>query len=141
MKSGMKFIAALGAGAVMMYMVDPQQGKARRAQLTGKIKNKAQQVKRTAKKAKQDWINRTGSTVAAPETGPASDTVDDFILAERVRSELGRTTARTDAIEVAANHGRVTLNGTVEAAEMDDVLSRVRSVNGVADVENHLVVH
>lgn len=143
MKTTMKLLTTLGAGALMMYLADPERGKARRALLTDQIKSKAQRVKSSAKKAKRDLANRARGAMAesASASGAAADPVDDFILAERVRSELGRAVSNVGTIEVAADHGRVTLNGTVEAAEMDDLLSRVRSVNGVSDVENQLVVH
>ncbi|HEV2123978.1 MAG TPA: BON domain-containing protein, partial [Chloroflexota bacterium] len=68
---------------------------------------------------------------------PASDAV----LAERVRARIGRVATHPSAIEVTAQGSHVTLSGPVLAHELDRLLSAVRGVRGVQEVENRLEAH
>jgi osmotically-inducible protein OsmY len=67
--------------------------------------------------------------------------VDDRVLEERVRSEIGRDLTNPSAVEVMADDGQVTLAGSVPADEVQDVVWKTRSVRGVEQVDNRLDVH
>ncbi|MGH7572321.1 MAG: SRPBCC family protein, partial [Gemmatimonadota bacterium] len=67
--------------------------------------------------------------------------VADDVLAERVRSKMGRHVSHPGAIEVTARWGRVTLRGPILAHELEDLLSAVASVRGVRDIDDRLEVH
>ncbi|MGH7463772.1 MAG: BON domain-containing protein [Longimicrobiales bacterium] len=64
--------------------------------------------------------------------------VEDRVLEERVRSEIGRKLSTGADVEVAAEHGRVTLSGAVPAKDLQKVVRTARSVRGVEGVENRL---
>jgi osmotically-inducible protein OsmY len=69
------------------------------------------------------------------------DNPSDDQLVARVRAELGHHVEHARAIDVVAEHGRVTLRGPVLSSELDDVLSAARKVRGVDRVDNQLDVH
>jgi hypothetical protein len=54
---------------------------------------------------------------------------------------MGWVVSHPHALEVTAEQGRVTLSGPILAREVDELLSCVSRVRGVADVENRLEVH
>ena len=69
------------------------------------------------------------------------DEVDEIVLAERVRSHLGRVCSHPGAIEVHLAGGAVTLEGDVLASEHAPLLACARTVRGVTDVKDGLRVH
>ena len=65
----------------------------------------------------------------------------DGVVVDRVRSKLGRYTSHPSAIEVHVNNGHVTLNGPILDDEVAALVSAVKSVDGVREVDNLLEVH
>jgi osmotically-inducible protein OsmY len=63
---------------------------------------------------------------------------DDDVIAERVRSELGRVVSQPGAVVVAVEDGVVTLSGEVPAPEREDLIAVTRWVRGVRDLEDKL---
>jgi len=67
---------------------------------------------------------------------PEEVAVSDEILAQRVRSELGRF-FNTAVIEIASQDGTVTLRGSIPSdQEKQDIVDMARRVRGVRDVIN-----
>jgi hypothetical protein len=58
-----------------------------------------------------------------------------------VRSKIGRIVSLPASIQVTAQNGNVTLSGPVLASEVSHLLSCVKWVPGVKDVNNNLEVH
>jgi uncharacterized membrane protein len=67
--------------------------------------------------------------------------VSDEVLVERVRSQIGTLVGHPSSIEVTAANGRVMLSGPILAHEVDGLIERVSSIQGVNGVENRLEVH
>jgi osmotically-inducible protein OsmY len=70
-----------------------------------------------------------------------ADDAGDDVIANRVRSQLGRHVSHPRSIAVACRNGCVTLSGPILAHEVDDLMATVSKVRGVTDVENRLAVH
>lgn len=131
-------IGGLGLGAALMYVLDPERGKRRRALVRDKA---VRMVNRTSDRLgarSRDWRNRARGVTAQVKSVTRHETVENSVLEERVRAELGRAVSNPGAIEVTALGGNVTLSGAVLTSELDDLLSAVRGVPGVVDVENRL---
>ena len=98
----------------------------------------SREVARARLRGLVDRVPRRGQ--AARSSDRASAAQDDAALAQRVRQEVRRDPrVPHDAIDVSAQAGVVTLRGEVDAWEdLGDVESRVRSIPGVARVENLL---
>jgi uncharacterized membrane protein len=67
--------------------------------------------------------------------------VDDDVLAERVRAELGRFVSHPHAIQVDVTEGRVTFRGPILKAEVKRLLRAIEHVRGVRDVVSALEEH
>jgi osmotically-inducible protein OsmY len=131
-------IGGLGLGAALMYVLDPERGKTRRAFVRDKAVRAANRASDKLGSHSRDLRNRARGLAAQVKKMTQPETVDDAVLEERVRAELGRSVSNPGPIDVTALAGIVTLSGPVEMSELDDLLCAVRGVSGVVNVENRL---
>jgi len=125
-----------------MFLLDPDQGNRRRAFVRDKAIGVARVTGRSLRKASRDLSNRTRGVIAETRSRISPDSgSDDEILAERVRSKIGRIVSHPAAIQVSANNGTVTLRGDALQSEVRDLMSRVYSIRDVRDVRNELHTH
>jgi len=138
MNKALTFGAGLGLGTGLMYLLDPDRGRRRRALLRDKgawaLRKTGDCIEVTA----HDLRNRAQGIT---HIHSSSEPVDDRIVAERVRSKLGRVVAHPGAIEVNALNGAVTLSGPILVEEMSELLKCVNGVRGVKQVINNLEAH
>jgi hypothetical protein len=116
-----------------MYLLDPDRGRRRRALLRDKgawaLRKTGDCIEVTA----HDLRNRAQGIT---HIHSSSEPVDDRIVAERVRSKLGRVVAHPGAIEVNALNGAVTLSGPILVEEMSELLKCV-NVEAHEQADNH----
>ncbi|HZT38245.1 MAG TPA: SRPBCC family protein [Bryobacteraceae bacterium] len=142
MKPQFSLVLSAGAGAVMMYYLDPDRGRRRRAFVRDKLVKSLHKSAEFLDKATRDIANRArGSWTEAAEWVVGEPAPDDDVLRDRVRSRLGRLASHPSAIEVSVREGRVTLSGHILGSELRRVLSEVSSIHGVRGVDNRLEVH
>ncbi|APR84310.1 Hypothetical protein A7982_09659 [Minicystis rosea] len=133
--------SALGAGAGLMYLLDPDRGARRRALVRDKSVHTAHRVGDLIDKGSRDLGYRMRGLVAEAGSMVRRDHPNDTLLVERVRSKLGRAVSHPHAIQVEAEDGRVKLRGPVLAKERARLLSCAMSVPGVRGVEDCLEPH
>ncbi|WP_284619481.1 hypothetical protein [Aquabacterium humicola] len=126
-------LLAAGAGALFMALLDPQQGRRRRALLVDRWQHGQRLVMRFADAGWRDLSHRTHGLVAdlRGRHGPAPD---DPVLAERVRARLGRLISHPHTIAVQAHAGTVQLEGLALERERAKLLLGVQAVPGVQHV-------
>jgi hypothetical protein len=138
MNKALTFGAGLGLGTGLMYLLDPDRGRRRRALLRDKgawaVRKTGDCIEVTAR----DLRNRVQGIT---HVHSSSEPVDDRIVAERVRSKLGRVVSHPGAIEVEAQDGKVTLSGPILVEEIPELLACVKDVRGVNQVINNLEAH
>ena len=139
-----RMIMAALAGAGAMFLLDPRAGRRRRALLRDKAvryQNEAAGIMDDLGNRTEDLKNRTGGMVAETKSHFKDEILSDHVLEERVRAEIGRWIKNAGAIEVRAKDGDIFLHGPVLAKDVDQLLTKVRSVRGVNRVENRLQMH
>lgn len=129
------------AGIGLMYLLDPERGRRRRAILRDKVARALDATGDAVGTTGRDLRNRTRGLFAEAKSLVRREPVSDEVLAERVRAALGRVVTHPGSIEVTARDGRVTLSGPVLAREVDDLVSCISKVRGVREVENDLAAH
>src|SRR5439155_14308825 len=134
-------LAGLGLGAGLLYFLDPQLGRRRRAHLGDKITRAFHQTGDALCVAGRDLGHRAQGLAAEARSLVTADKPNDRQLAERVRAKIGRYVSHAGAIEVTVNNGRVTLSGPILAREVEALADAVCSVPGVTEVEDRLEIH
>jgi hypothetical protein len=137
----LKVVGISGLGAGVMYFLDPDKGRRRRALVRDRMVSLMDDVEEALGKTSSDVANRAGGLVAEMRSLMDRKPVPDRVLIARVRSEIGRVVSHPRAIQVDANQGAVILSGPILADEVGDLISAVSRVRGVKDVENRLEVH
>ncbi len=136
------FITGLGAGAGLMYLMDPARGRRRRALIRDRFSSIFSQSGHEFDKAWRDAVNRShGLTAAARNLAYGAEETLDDVLAARVRAKLGRVCSHPHAIQVTAREGVITLEGPILAAEVQGVLDAANEVQGVQEIQNRLEPH
>ena len=137
-----RVLGSAAFGAAAMYVLDPDKGGRRRALVRDKAQSVVTDTRDAIGVAARDATHRIEGLRARGRRFLTSAPVpDDLQLIERVRARLGRLVSHPHAIQVGANNGRVTLSGPVLKYEAQRLLDAIRTVWGVLEVEDRLVVH
>ena len=132
------FAFGVACGATGALLLDPRRGAARRALVRDKAASWARSARTVAARRAHDVQNRVRGR--RYELEHAGETVEDGLLVERVRAQLGKRTRRPHAVQVAAEEGCVILSGAVPAEEVEGILGIVEKVRGVKAIESRLDV-
>ena len=141
MNRELSLLGGIGLGAALMYVLDPDRGRRRRALVRDKLASAANSVPDAVGATARDLSNRARGLAAEAGSLFSSEEVSDEVLVARVRSKMGRVVSHPHSVEVTASQGRVSLSGPVLAHEVDDLLACVSKVAGVVEVDNQLEVH
>jgi uncharacterized membrane protein len=128
-------------GALAMYFLDPHEGRRRRARTRDKVVHAGKRLNEAGKVTARDTVHRAYGVLATARKLFNHEPVADGVLIERVRAELGRVVSHPHAVDVAADHGHVTLSGPILAEEVRPLLRCVRVVPGVMAVSDRLTVY
>jgi hypothetical protein len=137
-------LVGLSVGAGLMYILDPDKGRRRRALVRdqglrlidamGDLGDRLEGITELV-------TDRVRGIAYETQTRLQNEVVPDDVLIERVRAKLGRVVSHPRAIIVTINQGRVTLGGPILAQEVGRLLTTVRLVRGVKQVENQLEIY
>ena len=134
------FTVGVGVGLIAGYFWDPARGRHRRALGRDKMTRLVRTSRERFQKNAIDKANRTLGVVSEAASLVDTETADDRVVAERVRSEIGRTVSHPGSITVSVENGQVRLTGPVLTNEFDALMRTVMKVKGVKNVESHLDV-
>lgn len=140
-RNPLTLLGGLGLGAGLMYLLDPDGGRRRRALARDKAVHGLKVSGKALGKTSLDISNRTRGLVAEAGSLLRKGSADDRKLEGRVRSKLGRHLSNPSALQVQCQDGLVTLSGPVLASELDKLLAKVQKIKGVQDVESRLEIH
>lgn len=133
-------LTSIGLGAGLMYFLDPQQGARRRAMVRDKANRFVNTMDTSLEKALEDSRNRTRGVLSEMIARLSDQGAPDWILEERVRSNLGRLARHARGVSVTADGGRIILSGPVLREEEDTLVKTAIRTRGVRGVENQLQV-
>jgi hypothetical protein len=139
---GRNLLLTLGAGAGLMYFLDPAAGKKRRKMFAYQCARMQRDFTCFLDKGLCDLTNRVDGVMAETRGILSTDQhCDDRVLHDRVRSKLGRYVSHPRAIHIEANDGVVRLRGHVLSSEVTPLVSALRTLRGVKHLDNQLEVH
>jgi uncharacterized membrane protein len=132
-------LSSLGLGAVLMYFLDPDRGRRRRALVRDQIIHAGRRLREARRVTAVDLANRRNGLWAEAARWLRVDSgIPDRELTERVRAKLGRVVSHPHAVDVSVRDGHVTLSGPILMEEVQPLLSCVQGVAGARTVEDHL---
>jgi uncharacterized membrane protein len=134
-------LTGLGIGLGLMYFLDSERGRRRRALVRDRLAHGARITRDAAGATSRDVAHRVSGTAAALRGRFSRDLVEDPVLVDRVRARLGRSVSHPHAVDVAAHDGIVTLRGPILQHEVKPLLNAVEKVAGVRQVVNKLEEH
>jgi hypothetical protein len=132
------FVSGLGAGAALMYFLDPDRGARRRALIRDKVTHWNHQLNDASRATTRDLGHRLEGAAARLRRYREDQSAPDEILVERVRARLGRVVMHPRAIDVVACDGVVTLCGPLSTQESEAAVAAAASTPGVVEVVNRL---
>ena len=132
-------LGGLGIGAAIMYFLDPDRGRRRRALLRDQFVHAGRRLREARRITAVDIANRSsGLWVETSRWFREHSAASDRELVERVRSKLGRVVSHPHAIDVSVRDGHVTLSGPILMEEVHPLISCVAKADGVRSVEDRL---
>lgn len=134
------WLTAAAVGATLMYLFDPQQGRRRAALARDKLVHYGRCAAGALEVGVRDLRNRAGGARAVWRGALHRTRPSDEVLAQRVRTALGRLCSHPRSVAVGASGGRVTLEGLVLRGEERRLVDGARAIPGVRDVESRLEV-
>jgi len=135
-----ELLSGMVVGAGLMFLMDPAQGRRRRALARDQVSRGVNRSRRYLRAAGHDLSNRIAGTAAALRHGEDSAPVGDDVLTARVHTAFGRIVSHPGAVHVIARRGVVRLDGAILADELAGLLAAVRDVEGVRAIDNRLQV-
>ena len=132
--------AGIGVGAALMYLLDPERGKRRRALAKDKLVHATHVAAQEADVTSRSAVNHVRGVIARMRSRVKPEHVPDAVLAERVRARIGHLVPHAGSIEVTVRDGRVTLAGPAVGSDLDVLLTDVARVRGVVGIDNRLGV-
>jgi uncharacterized membrane protein len=133
-----KTLGAASVGGLLVYFLDPDTGKRRRALVKDQSAKLLREADEAIEKASRDLSNRARGAVAEARSLLPLGGVSDEVLVEQIRSRIGRVVSFPHFVEVSARDGVATLRGAVLQSELDNLLSTVASTRNVHSVRNEL---
>ncbi len=131
-------LVTLGLGAGLMYFFDPQHGERRRATVRDKANSFVNDIDDSINLAIDDARNRARGALSEMTARLSDQSAPDWVIEERVRSNLGRVSRHTRVMTVTSDDGRVTLSGPVLRDEEDAIVGAAKRTRGVHGVEDQL---
>jgi len=133
-------LVSIGLGAGLMYFLDPQQGERRRAMVRDKANRFVNDFDNSINGALEDVRNRARGVLSEMTAKLSNQGAPDWILEERIRSNLGRMTRHARGVNIIADGGNIVLSGPVLREDEDTIIKTAMRTRGVHGVENQLQV-
>lgn len=138
MKTLLRIAAAAATGALVMYFLDPDRGRRRRAVVRDRAIAAGGDVGDFARTKSRRVADRTRGLLARTREHFSHEALSDDRLQARIRSQLGRLVEHPHAVEVRVQDGRVVLGGNARADEIDALVGAVEAMRGVEAVDSRL---
>jgi uncharacterized membrane protein len=142
MKNPIALLGTLGLGAGLMYFLDPDRGKRRRALVKDRAAHLSKIANREIYKKGVDLRNRAQGVWFETERLFENDAdVTDEQIEARVRTQLGRLSTHPHAVKTSVEDGKLVLSGMILKHEVEPLLKGVAEIDGVREVESQLEAH
>ncbi len=141
LKPGLFMLGGIGLGAGLMFILDPDRGKTRRAQARGQAGTLLHRAEAILETRTGGLGSRAQRLVTAATSVFRPPVVTDEELVVRLHSELSRVLSNAGSIQVSVAHGRVTFSGPILAQDVRPLIESAARLPGVKHIDNHLTIY
>jgi uncharacterized membrane protein len=134
-------LGGIGLGAGLMYLLDPDRGRRRRATVRDQMVEMLHEAADTIQKGVRDFNNRVFGRLIGAASAFIPDKVGDDVLVERIRTTLGHSVAYPQAMVVSVTEGQVNLTGHVLREDIPRLMAALGRMRGVREITDQLTVH
>ncbi len=140
MNRALWLMAGLAAGASLMYILDPERGRTRRAMARDKAGSLLLHTSTAAGKNVRNLQNHARGMMhdVTHLNRPSKSNID---LHNEIRAGIANLLPNNDSVHVTVHKGRVTLSGPILASDVEKLVEGVAMVPGVSGVDNRLTVY
>lgn len=126
-----------GMGAGLMYLYDPNRGRARRRKLVDRASGFLRHNERELHKHGKDFLNRVEGVVSEVSASLTSqEKISDDVLAARVRSRMGHMIEHPSDVNVYVTDGKVVLNGKLGRRDRARLCREIEAIPGVTRIDD-----
>jgi uncharacterized membrane protein len=133
-------LTTVGAGAALMYFLDPQLGNRRRALVRDRFNSLVNNFDNSIDAMLQDTRNRARGILSEMTARLSDQDSPDWLLEERVRAALGRATRHSRLLEIRSNGGHVLISGPALRSEKEEIIKFASQARGVHSVQDEMQV-
>ena len=129
--------AGAGVGAGLMYLCDPNRGRARRRKLTDQASGVLRHDEHWMRKRSKDLMNRMQGVVSEASAALApEENIPDDVLAERIRSRMGHVIGHPHDVNVRVSGGKVVLEGKLPRRDRARLNAEIEEMPGVTRIDD-----
>lgn len=139
MKTLTRIAAAFAAGAALMYYLDPQAGRRRRALVRERGLAAGHDTGRLLHGKSRHAMDRARGALARARSAFEGEVPADDVLRDRIRSGMGHVIEHPGQVNVDVQQGYVVLRGHASIEEIEDLTLRLSTMRGVVGVDNRIV--
>lgn len=140
-KEPVMLLLGLMLGAGLMYLLDPDRGRRRRAMLRDRFvhgAHEAEELRDSAASSARHYRNKARGRIVEARARMQDARVEDSVLEGRLRAELGRLIQPVGDIRAEVLDGAVRLTGTIDSEQEAQLVRGLKRVPGVRSVSSHL---
>ncbi len=135
-------LGGLAVGMGLMYMLDPDRGRTRRALARDKAGSLVLHTSTSATHEARNIRNHAKGLVHdATKLFSRSSAISDIDLSNQIRAQMLNVVPHPESLHVTVHHRRVTLSGPILSNQVQKVIEQVAMIPGVAGVNNRLTVY
>jgi hypothetical protein len=121
----------IGYGAGMMYLLDPDLGRHRRAFIRDQVVRIRNDARWWFERQLRNAVNNFRGSMAEARARVTEGPIADDRLTDRVRAQLGHATAQPGLLDIIVRDGNVIIRGPVRVGERQRIESRLARTRGV----------
>jgi osmotically-inducible protein OsmY len=132
--------AGAALGVTLMYLFDPDRGRARRHRISDQVTSKIRRAGHAIATTAEDGAHRVEGAWRRVAAGahPHEEPVTDAVVRERVRSRLGRLVPHPHQVDTVVHEGVLALHGFLPNTDRRRLVKELGRVPGVRRVEDLL---
>ncbi len=128
----------IGYGAGMMFLLDPDLGRRRRAQIRDKVVRARNEARWFLGQQFRNAIHKLQGSFFEARAKLREGQVSDAVLERRVRAQIGHVVSHPGSLDVICRDGQVLIRGAILPGDRERLEDRLNETRGVRSIRLEL---